>query len=132
MISIVNPLVSTSSKNSSEDDAFKVSTYWKRSKLRSDKLLASFLLTAAALLAFSLPPTLNFEGPFAGLILHASSSWNKSHTTGELTALKLCPQVQPLDLGQHTDLYGEVVELYEDTVYKAWTYESLSQTIRFP
>ncbi|EIM80897.1 carboxypeptidase S [Stereum hirsutum FP-91666 SS1] len=65
-------------------------------------------------------------------MLGASSSWDKSHTTADLTALKLCPQVQPLDLGRHTALYGEVVGLYEDTMYKAWAYESLSQAIRIP
>lgn len=125
-------LISTDSKNSSEDDAFKVSTHCKRSKLRSNKLLASILLTVAALLTVSLPPTLNFDGPFAGLMLCASSSWNKSHITGDLATSKICPQVQPLDLGQHNAMYGEVVALYEDTVCKAWAYEGLSQAIRIP
>lgn len=133
MISIANPLISTGSNNSSsEGHTFTVSTFWKRSKFQSNKLLASFLLTVAALLTLSLPPTLNSDGPFAALMLGASSSWDKSHTTADLTALKLCPQVQPLDLGRHTALYGEVVGLYEDTMYKAWAYESLSQAIRIP
>lgn len=132
MLSMVNPLTSTNSKNSSEDDALTVSVYWKRSKLRSNKLLASLLLTVAALLTLFLPPTLNFNEPFADILLCASSSWDKSHITGDLAASKLCPQVQPLDLGQHSALYGEVAALYEDAAYKAWAHESLSQAIRIP
>lgn len=84
-----------------------------------------FTTTTVSTLFFALA----FHPITTGLVFRSSSSSLIVHNEPSVV---LCPQSQPLDLGQHNALYHELEAAYRTEDFKTWAYESLSGSIQLP